>query len=73
MIPGKQHTTWRALITGQRKHDFKCVPAGLMVSRITRDYAKKPGAIDVLVDELHAFFTKFEPALKDDLPQLFGK
>ncbi len=71
MIPAKQHETWRALVTGKMKHQFKSVPAGLMLARIGRDYARAPGNLGALVDELHAFFVKYEAVLEDDIQQVF--
>jgi hypothetical protein len=73
MIPSKLDPGWRNLLTGKVKHEFKCVPAGLMLSRACRDFAKEPARASELIDEVHNFFARYETILKDDLAAIFRK
>ena len=74
MIPKKTDHRWKALVTGQLHHQFKCVPAGLMISRMNRKSAMdgSNGTVLDCVDEVFAFFQKYERILRDDIKTLFG-
>ncbi len=76
MIPPKSHPAWRALVKGERAHSFKALSAALCVSRIVRFVQKEggsPASVELAVEDLHAFFTKLEGTLGEDLKALFGK
>ncbi len=74
MIPQKTDPRWLKLIKGEPKRDFKSVPLGLMLSRLGREYAGNgsPSVGQGCVDELHAFFTKYEGILGEDIAAIFG-
>jgi hypothetical protein len=74
MIPALSDSKWRALITGQIKHNFKCVPAGLMFSRLNREAQRDNSLanLEKLVNEAHSFFNKYERILTDDIKAIFG-
>ena len=74
MIPSPLDSKWRDLINGVIKHNFKCVPAGLMLARLNRE-SKKDNSVanlEKLVNEAHAFFNKYEKILMDDVKAIFG-
>jgi len=77
VIPPKTDSTWTRIVTGQLTHSFKCVPAGLMVARIQREMLaggkNDPAAVKKTIEELHAFFEKYEPIMQDDNKALFGQ
>lgn len=73
MIPPKSDPCWRDLMNGTIKHDFKLVSAGMCLSRNRRNYKLNPTEhnFEQAVEELHAFFTKYESLLNEDLPHIF--
>ena len=73
MIPPKTDIKWKAIITGEIKHDFKCLPAGMMIARYRREFAKENSIekLNKLIDETYSFFQKFEEVLTDDTSVLF--
>ncbi len=76
MIPPKSHPAWKALVKGQRVHQFKALSAAMCVSRIVRFVQREggsPAAVDLAVEDLHAFFTKLEGMLEEDLKAIFGE
>ncbi len=74
MIPQKTDPRWLKLVKGELKHDFKSVPVGLMLSRLGRQYAANgsPSSGQGCVDELYAFFVKYEGILGEDIAAIFG-
>jgi hypothetical protein len=73
MVPSKSNENWKNLISGKVAHNFKCVSAGLMISRMIRDHQKdkSPQNEEKLIDEAYNFFVKFESILGDDIEQIF--
>jgi len=74
MIPPKSDVRWLKLIKGEVSHNFKNVSAGLMLSRLNRQLSSAFGVVESekCIDELHAFFTKYEQLLGDDIDAIFG-
>ena len=73
MVPLKTNDKWKSLVSGELDHNFKCVPAGLMLSRLKRE-AKKDNSssnINILIDEAYNFFIKYESILTEDIKQIF--
>ena len=74
MVPAKTDTRWRDLVTGKVQHQFSFLGAKLLVTRISirmmRDSSEE--AIQLSIDELHAFFTKFPQMVEDDVRRLFS-
>jgi len=64
---------WEHLISGKLEYNFKCVPAGLMFSRLKREFGKNSSQDNVrkLIDEAYDFFIKYESILGDDIKQIF--
>ncbi len=76
MIPPKSHPAWKALVRGECTHSFKALSAAMCVSRIVRFVQKEGGstpAVELAVEDLHAFFTKLEGTLGEDLRAIFGE
>jgi hypothetical protein len=73
MVPLKTNEKWKSLVTGQVNHSFKCVPAGLMLSRLIRESKKDYSLpnINKLIDEAYSFFLKYESILGDDIKEIF--
>jgi len=75
MIETKENPRWIALLKGDIHHThFKFVAAAMMVSKCQRLVAfdTSPQGLKKSLDELHAFFTKYENLVKDDLNAIFG-
>ncbi len=75
MIPSKNDGKWAKLVKGEARQSLKSVPAGLMLSRMSREIAASPDGQTVqrCVDEAYLFFAKYESILKDDITSIFGK
>ena len=73
MVPEKTDRRWQDLVQGKIQHEFRFVPAGLMVSRLTRKVSKDNtnGTISKAVDEAYTFFIKYEKVFKDDIGAIF--
>ena len=73
MIPLKTNERWKSLVIGELNHSFKCVPAGLMFSRLKREAQKDNSLANInkLIDEAYNFFIKYESILTDDVKQIF--
>jgi len=75
MIASKLDPRWEKLVKGETQHQFKNLPAGLLISRVQRQVKKDAGdlkALQAVVDEVYAFFSKYESILTDDLQAIFG-
>lgn len=75
MIPSKANAQWRKLISGETNYEFKVLAAGLMLSRMRREIKAKPdaGTMQRCLDEVYAFFQKYEAVLGHDITNLFGQ
>lgn len=74
MLPGINDKRWEKLITGEIKHQFHSVPAGMCVARNIRKVSKNAGAQQKIesIKEVYDFFVKFESILRDDIKAIFG-
>ena len=76
MIPPKTDPKWGQLVRGELQHPFKALVGAMCVSRIVRFVEKEgatPEVIEMAIDDIHAFFTKLEVALADDIKAIFGQ
>lgn len=75
MIPPKSDLRWKRLVTGQINHQFETVSAAMLVSRLIRvtGNGKSFEQIQPSIDEAHAFFSKYERILHDDISVIFGQ
>ena len=73
MLPPKEHPTWRPLLYGETAHQFRCVPAGLMFSRIKRNLNNDNSRenYEKCLEEVYAFVAKYERILESDLSDIF--
>ncbi len=73
MIPLKTDKKWKEIVSGELKHDFKCLPAGMMIARHKREFEKdsSPQNLNKLIDEAYDFFIRFEEVLAEDTSVLF--
>ena len=73
MIPAIDHPKWKTLLTGNVEHNFHCVPAGLMLSRIRRELVKDDSEenYNKYLKEAVTFFQKYEKILKEDIDAIF--
>ncbi len=75
MLPPKSHPAWKRLVTGELTHAFQLVSAGMCVSRNVRAVqaqGKSPQAVDAAVEEVRAFFQRYENILQNDITRIFG-
>ena len=70
----KNDPKWKKLLDGEIKKEFKLVAAGLCVSRNQREYRMDhtPATLSKCVDDLIAFFSKYEKLVSDDLAEVLG-
>jgi hypothetical protein len=75
MIPSKSDGKWAKLVTGEISIKFKVLSAGLLMSRMQRETKATPDSLTVrrCVDEVYAFFEKFEGILQEDIAKIFGQ
>ena len=74
MIPQKTDGKWKLLVTGKIEHNFKCVPAGLMLSTVKRDIQRDGSTenINKHIEETYVFFQRYEKILQDDIKAIFN-
>lgn len=65
----RSHPNWARLVDGTFAHDFKVIPASLMVSRLMRQYKSErtPQKLEESIAEMVDFFNKYQEILVDDL------
>ncbi|TVR68935.1 MAG: hypothetical protein EA427_09290 [Spirochaetaceae bacterium] len=75
MLPDKADKRWEDLVTGKIKHEFKSVPAAMCVARHVRALAQgaDKSAVEKSVEDVYAFFIKYQPILKEDIQAVFGR
>jgi len=74
MVPPIEHPRWREILDGSVDHVFKSVPAGLMVSRLRRQLQSdgSTASWDKSLQEMRAFFEKYEKITAHDLDAIFS-
>ncbi|EIJ41242.1 hypothetical protein BegalDRAFT_0322 [Beggiatoa alba B18LD] len=74
MVPDKSEPLWRLLVTGQKGYKCQVVPASMMLARVIRSTQLDNSAenIDKCINEIHSFFTRYEPILEQDIQAIFG-
>lgn len=75
MVPDKSHPRFRELATGRHVHPFPTLAANLCVAnnlRQVRAAGAGPTILPVAIDNIHAFFAKFEDDLSDELRRIFA-
>lgn len=75
MVPPKSHPRYKELVTGQFSHSFRLLPAGMCVARNLRAVRLEGGGSELLqnaIEDVHTFFSKYEPIMTDDLKAIFG-
>jgi hypothetical protein len=73
MIVAKENPRWEELLTGKIKHQFRLASAAMMVARCQRSVQSDPSpqTIRKNLDDLYAFFKKFENVVYDDMKDIF--
>jgi len=73
MIPPKDDPRWVELLKGQVQHQFQLASAAMIVSRCQRWVLGDPSpqTINRSLNELLAFFSKFENVASEDLNSIF--
>jgi len=74
MLPQKNDTFWRNLVTGKIEHEFNFMVASLLVKRLnlTTYFDPSEETISKCIDEVYDFFTKYQKFLNKDLVPLLG-
>jgi hypothetical protein len=73
MIPDKNNIKWKELLTGKIKHNFKSVPAGLLIARLTRQCQNctTDQELSKNIQEAYDFFEKYQSLFSDDINAIF--
>jgi CheY-like chemotaxis protein len=75
MVPPKTHPRFKQLVTGEFTYSFRALAGSMCVSRNQREVrrsGKDEKAVAAAIDDVHAFFVKFEKALAADIDAIFG-
>lgn len=74
MIPDKTNTKWKDLVTGKFQHNFKAVPAGLLIARLARQCQNGSSEQDVVkyIQEAYDFFDKYQQVFSEDIHAIFN-
>jgi len=74
MLEPKEHPRWKELLTSQIQHQFQLASAAMIVSRCQRQVAHDSSqqVFEKNLDEMYAFFTKFENVVSDDIRAIFS-
>ena len=72
MLPPKNDQRWKDLLTGKIAHQFKAFSAGMCVSRLCREVKKDPANMTTALDEVYAFFAKYDAITAEDISAIFG-
>jgi hypothetical protein len=75
MLPGKIHPRYRQLVTGKFEHQFQVLAGGLCVSRNLRAVklaGESADSISAAIDDVYAFFSKYEKTLEPDIKVIFS-
>ncbi|MEN8907505.1 MAG: pentapeptide repeat-containing protein [Clostridiales bacterium] len=74
LVPNIDDLRWRDLILGNINHEFKCIPASFLLSRL-RDrikYDNSETSITKCIKEVHVFFCKYQSLISDDIQKIFN-
>ena len=74
MMPPKSHPKWAELLQGRLEYKFSKAAASMLLFQLRCDLKRdpSPGALARATDELHAFCSKYERMLQDDLTTIFN-
>ena len=74
MIPQKSDKKWGLLVTGKIEHEFKAIPAGLMLSMLKRQIKgdTAEATISMCINKIYDFFQRYELILQDDINAIFN-
>ncbi len=72
MIPNKSNSCWRELAVGKKLIQTQTLGLQMILKRVHRSTSATPNESTMLVaiDELHAFFVKYEKMLDDEIKSL---
>lgn len=73
MLAPKEDPRWTALLNGTLQHQFQLASAAMIVARCQRQVLRDSSSMTLSknLDELYAFFSKFENVVSDDLRAIF--
>ena len=74
MVPERNHPKWAALIQGRLQCKFSHTAAAMLLFRLQNE-VRQDVSTDTLcraIEEMHAFFTKYERMLETEIKAIFG-
>jgi len=74
MVPPKTHPNWTPLIEGRLDCRFGNAAASMLLVRLQNDCKNdaSPTARQKAIDEMHAFFVKYERMLEPEIQAIFN-
>jgi hypothetical protein len=74
MVPEKNHPNWASLIQGRLPCKFSNTAAALLLFRLQNEVRQdvSSDALRRAIEEMHAFFTKYERMLETEIKAIFG-
>ena len=72
MIPNKSNHCWRELAVGKKLIQTQTLGLQMILKRVNRSTSTTPNEATILIaiDELYAFFVKYEKMLTEELKSL---
>lgn len=71
MLPSKNDPRWTALLTGKIDYKFSNAAASMLMFRLKTKVKSDSANLATYLNEMHAFFTKYEGILKEDITIIF--
>lgn len=74
MVPSKNYPKWAALVQDRFTHKLSNAAAAMLLFRVQSDVKQddSSGALVKAIEEMHAFFTKYERMLESEISAIFG-
>lgn len=74
LMPNIDDMRWRYLLLGRINHEFKCIPASFLLSRLRNriKYDSSETSITKCVKEIYIFFCKYQSLISDDIKKIFS-
>ncbi len=72
MVPDKSSACWRQLVTGSKTIQTQSLALQMLLKRMQRGLqtASPARGVDEAVEEMHAFFVKYETMLSNEIKSL---
>jgi len=70
-LPPENHPTWARLVDGTIRHEFSYAAAGMLLFNLNIQWRRDPARLPLLIQQVRAFFQKYQHLLVWDIQKLF--